>query len=495
MKLMLCQPLGFVAILGFATTVSAGDDAAPEFRGSVYPAEDLEKYFSTSFNYSDSYQVVAPKPANTKTAYDESNSEIKSSSPKDGETVADAIRAALGNNPQVEIAKSRVDAAEAGRFAALGQFLPDIEVSAAYSDESLRSNSLQTLQDRDGTTLGVTAIQPISQGLSTFNRFRGARASLSEADLAFESVRQQTALAAARAHASVLLARQIVEHRVSNLTLLNRQYEVVRKRQEAGAQGRTGVEQALARRARAQVDLGDARAVLAQSEAAYRRIVGHGAPVKIVQAPYDSSRTPSTLLDSIALAQEANPSVSAAEAASEAAQYSKNAALGDFAPKVTLEGSYFQRFGATQTLTQEDEEYQLVARLRMPIFNQGRTIAGLRTARASVREAHALLDQIRRETEEAVTRSWRQLAQAEFKRIAAKQGIEAAKQSVKGLQLEYEAGQRSVIDVLDGQRDLVQAEISLSQAEFDLRVSQYELAAATGGILRAFGADEDAASD
>ena len=93
--------------------------------------------------------------------------------------------------------------------------------------------------------------------------------------------------------------------------------------------------------------------------------------------------------------------------------------------------------------------------------------------------------------DETVMRSWRQLVEAEAKRVAARQGIEAAQESVKGLQLEYEAGQRSVIDVLDGQRDLVQAQINLSQAEFDLRSAQHELAAATGFILEAFGVQSE----
>ena len=124
--------------------------------------------------------------------------------------------------------------------------------------------------------------------------------------------------------------------------------------------------------------------------------------------------------------------------------------------------------------------------MRLPIFNQGRNIADLRNARASTRQARAELNSTRLSIEEAVTRSWRQLAEAENKRIAAKQGIAAAEQSVKGLQMEYEAGQRTVIDVLDGQRDLVQAQISLSQSEFDVRVSRYELFAATGSILDAF---------
>ena len=489
------QLFSIVAGLVYVTSAAAArEDAAAVVDNRVAHSE-IDA--SDTFNFSKSYFIERPETVAVFAANNSLQPKNEEPAPRSdiGETVADAVQAALANNPQVQIAKSRVEAADADRFAAVGRFLPDIEVSAAYSDENLRSDSLQTLQDRDGTTLGVTAVQPISQGFSNLNRFRSARASLSEADLAYEATRQETALQAARAHAAVVLSREIVEHRIDNLALLNRQYEIVSKRQKAGAQGRTGVEQALSRRAQAQVALGEARAELARSEAAYRRVVGHFTPATLEGGSFAFAQSSPSLEDSIVLAQKINPSVGAEEAALKAARYSKSAAQGDFAPRITLEGSYYQRFGADPSLTQEDEEYQLVARLRVPIFNQGRNIAGLRNAKASVREAEASLDQTRREAEEAVTRSWRQLSQAEVKRIAAIQGIEAAKQSVRGLQLEYEAGQRTVIDVLDGQRDLVQAEISLSQAEFDLRVSQYELAAATGVILKEFGADAPGARD
>lgn len=458
----------------------AQDDDDAQFPGSVYPVEYLNQHLKEPIFVSA-----------LKTDVDVFEAEAKTSPPAVGESVNDAIVTALSNNPQIEISKSRLDAAKADRFAAFGQFLPDVEVTAAYSDDSWRSSSLQTLQDRDGTTFGVTAVQPISQGFSTFNRYRSARARLSQADFSFLSVRQQVAFNAARAHANVVLVREIVEHRISNLALLNRQFEIVSKRAKAGAQGRTGVEQARVRRAQAQVDLGTARASLAQSEAAYQRITGRETPAQFMADENDRDQRASTLDGSIELARETNPDVNASEAAFRAAEFSKGAALGDFAPKVTLEGSYFKRFGADQTLTQENEEYQLVARLRVPIFNQGRNIADLRNARASARQARAELDSTRLAVDEIVMRSWRQLVEAENKRVAAKQGIEAAQQSVKGLQLEYEAGQRTVIDVLDGQRDLVQAQISLSQSEFDVRVSRYELFAATGSIFDAFGIQDE----
>ncbi len=474
------QTIGVAATLGWASAGLAQDDDAVQYPGAVYPIEYLNAYLPEPiYDVTESYASAAATEAGGASAERAT-----------GETVVNAIETALANNPQIEVSKSQLDAAKADRFAALGQFLPDIEVSAAYADDNWRSSSLQTLQDRDGTTFGVTAVQPLSQGLSTFNRYRSARARANQANLSFLSVRQQVAFNAARAHAGVVLAREIVEHRISNLGLLSRQLEIVSKRAEAGAQGRTGVEQAKVRRAQAQVDLGAARASLAQSEAAYQRITGRETPAEFVPDHYHRDRTPSTLDGSIDLAREYNPAVNASKAGFKAAEYSKGAALGDFAPKVTLEGSYFKRFGADPTLTQEDEEYQLVARLRMPIFNQGRNIADLRSARAAARQARAELNSTQLTVDEIVMRSWRQLAEAEIRRVAAEQGIAAAEQSVKGLQMEYEAGQRTVIDVLDGQRDLVQAQISLSQSEFDVRVSQYELAAATGSIFEALGIDE-----
>ena len=471
----LIKILTVAAIAGHPIAGLAEDEKTVEYPGSVYPVEYLNAHLEEPI-------VVSSLKADVSDVAVENDDPA----PANGETVKDAIETALSFNPQIEISKSQVDAAAADQFAAFGQFLPDVEVTAAHTDDSWRSSSLQTLQDRDGTTFGVTAVQPISQGLATFNRYRSARSRLNQADFSFLSVRQQVAFNAARAHANVVLAREIVDHRVSNLALLNRQFEIVSKRAKAGAQGRTGVEQARVRRAQAQVDLGTARASLAQSEAAYHRITGRETPVQFQADESDRDRSTSTLDGSIQLARDANPDVNASEEALKAAEFAKGAALGDFAPKVTLEGSYFRRFGADQTLTQEDDEYQLVARLRVPIFNQGRNIADLRNARASTRQARAELNSTRLAIDEVVTRSWRQLAQAENKRVAAKQGIEAAKQSVKGLQLEYEAGQRTVIDVLDGQRDLVQALISLSQSEFDVRVSRYELFAATGSIFDAF---------
>ncbi|WP_425409695.1 TolC family protein [Hyphococcus sp.] len=490
MALRTSKLLGMLAAAAYAPGALAVDDDADTLRGSIYGGFQLDDDALDMV----SVMAIAQSASDAeddRTAIDEAPSAAKRRDV--GETVVAAVRAALGHSPQIDIAESRRDSARADRFQAFGQFLPEIEASASYADDKWRSETLQTLQDRDGTTLGVTAVQPIFQGLAAINRFREARAKLSQQELSLLAARQQTALDAARAHAGVILGRRVVAHRIENLTLVQRQLEVADKRQQAGAQSRTGVEQARMRLAQAQVDLGAARASLAEREAAYVRITGRQAPAEFSSDETDRTGEISSLDEALTLAREFNPALNAAEASWRAAKHAKNAAIGDFAPRLTLEGSYFRRVGEEQAIAGQnrDEEYQLVARMRMPIFRQGRNIAGLKSAGANVSAEQAQMVTTRLGVDETVMRNWRQLAEAETKRIAARQGIDAAGQSVKGLQVEYEAGQRSVIDVLDGQRDLVQAQINLSQSEFDVRIAQYELAAATGFILEAFGLSSD----
>ncbi len=403
-------------------------------------------------------------------------------------SVENAIIAALAHNPEIDVARSQQQAAGADRFRAIGRFLPNVQATASYTDDSWRSSSLGTLDERNGTTLGITASQPLFQGLAAINEFKEARARVSQSKYAFTGAREQIGLAAAQVHAGVILAREIVSHRQENLKLLNRQFEVAERRRKAGAQSRTGVEQAKMRRAQAQVDLGQARAFQAARETAYTRIVGHEPPAELLTDAATQNFGLDTQEAALNAALASNPNLNAARAGAKAAKHAKNAAKGGFAPNVALEGTYFRRYG--EGVTEDDEEeYQLVARMRVPIFAQGQNVAGLRSAGAASAQSEAELRATRLFVEETIARNWRQLGDAQARRIAATSAIEAATQSVKGLEIEYEAGRRTVIDVLDGQRDLVIAMISLSQAEHDYRVIHYELAATTGRLLLLTGED------
>ena len=124
------------------------------------------------------------------------------------EDVGAAIQSALAHDPRVELAEAATDLARSEAVSQLSGFLPTIEGTVSYTDDGLRSSSLDTLQERDGTTLGVTVSQPVFQAFSDINRYRAARKSVDQQEFLELDARNRIALGAARAHAStVFLSR------------------------------------------------------------------------------------------------------------------------------------------------------------------------------------------------------------------------------------------------------------------------------------------------
>jgi len=86
-----------------------------------------------------------------------------------------------------------------------------------------------------------------------------------------------------------------------------------------------------------------------------------------------------------------------------------------------------------------------------------------------------------------VTANWNTLQSAAAAIEAAKAAVMASEIVVEGQQAEYESGRTGIQDVLDGQRDLVLARISLSQAEVDYRRARYGLLALVDRLAHAQG--------
>ena len=402
----------------------------------------------------------------------------------EAENVAEAIAFAMNHDPRAELAEAATKLARSDAVSQLSGFLPTIEGTVSYTDDGFRSSSLDTLQERDGTTLGVTVSQPVFQAFSDINRYRAARKGVEQQEYLEVDTRNQIALSAARAHAATIFYRDVVGSRNGNIKLLSHQHEVARRRMEAGAQSKTGVEQALMRRDQAIVDLEQTRATLVSSEAAYQRIIGHRPPENLTLDDGHLFDNFDALETAIGAGLQNSPVLNAARYGADAAHLGVAAAKGDFGPKLFVEGSYLNRLRQQSGLVQEDE-YQVVARMRVPIFSGGRNIGGYRRASARYAQSKAEYTNASLALRETIERSWRQMQIAKTRGTIAARAVNSAENAVKGLEIEYEAGRRNVIDVLDGQRDLVNAQIGRSQADYDYRMAGYELLATIGVLADA----------
>ena len=401
--------------------------------------------------------------------------------PGAAQTVDAAIQAALKHNPQLDLSAAETDAARAQRIGAIGQLLPSVSATVSASHEEWRSDELERLRKEDGVSYSLAFSQPVFQGGTAYFGVREANASTKAQLLLEKESRQLVAEAAAIAHAALTLDRDIVRHRTRSLDLLMQQVAFTDRRREAGAESLIAVSQAQSRMQQEKAELVRAEAQLAASEANYFRQTGEAPPPILVP---DTDRMGNQIIsaaDGIAQAMKLNPGLLARDDLVKAAQHGKRVAQGQFAPKLSLDGQYnvydLNKSARTLGVTEEPNEFQMVARLSIPLIQKGQNVSGIKAANARLAREDAARRDARLAIEEAVTADWTRLQAAIAAIEAAEAAVRASEIVVEGQQAEYKSGSASIRDVLDGQRDLVFARISLSQAEFDYRQARYGLLA------------------
>ncbi|ENP73121.1 outer membrane efflux protein BepC [Brucella abortus F3/01-300] len=116
----------------------------------------------------------------------------------------------------------------------------------------------------------------------------------------------------------------------------------------------------------------------------------------------------------------------------------------------------------------------------IPIYTGGRTSAQIRQSKEQLGQARIEVDVVQDKVRQAISSAWSQLEAARASVAANRDGIAAAQLALDGVIEERKVGQRTTLDVLNAQNDLVAVQIALVQAEHDVVVASYALLNATG---------------
>jgi len=233
----------------------------------------------------------------------------------------------------------------------------------------------------------------------------------------------------------------------------------------------------------AELDLTSARTALMQAEASLTRLVGADYPV--TAAPGDSldlatlSVNDSTLHD---LALD-GPSVHQAQSQLEAAQAALRISWAGYLPSVSA--SYSRTgTGASNSLVVTGGNLAYSGALRvavsLPVFDQFQRSSQITAANAALDDARAGLRDARLAALESLTGSLGAY-HAATERVATQSAtLEAAQEDLREHQEQYKVGTSTLLDVLNSQATLVQAQHDLIQARYDRRIAKAQLEALTG---------------
>lgn len=167
----------------------------------------------------------------------------------------------------------------------------------------------------------------------------------------------------------------------------------------------------------------------------------------------------------------------------DAAQYAIRVAESALYPTISAQGTLMRQDNADPLLVMRRmEQASVVGQLNLPIYDGGLAAAQVRQAKEMLSQTRIGLDRVRMATEAAAIGTWEMYEGAKVGVRAAEAEVRAATIVLEGVQRETRVGQRSILDLLNSQQELVGARSRLIAAQRDRLVASYTLLSAVGRL-------------
>lgn len=400
-------------------------------------------------------------------------------------TLQDALAQAYATNPDIQAQRANQRANDENVPIARSQGLPGLSANGAANDSLYNTNATALTPSRQAQ-LGLNLSQPIYNGGSIRNSVRAAKVRVNAGRANLRGAEADIFTQTVTAYLNVIRDESIVRLNQENVHVLEVNLQATRDRFQVGDLTRTDVAQSEARLALAQSQLRSAEAQLIGSRETYIQVVG--TPPGVLAPPPALPNLPQDVQTAEQVALANNPFLEAAQLARDASRYDTRVAQAGRLPQVSLGagGTYLnylgsvgdigRRAGLTPTATTATVGVQVT----LPLFQGGRPAAQVRQAQA--REGAAI--ETVTLTERGViaqARSSYASYQAALRVIeSTRTAVQANQLSLEGVRAENSVGTRTILDILNAEQELLNAQVQYVTAERDAYVAGFSLLAAMG---------------
>ena len=401
------------------------------------------------------------------------------------ESLPEALAKAYQTNPQLNAERARQRATDENVPQALAGYRPQIIASLSAGLQAIRNllpdNTVQSATLKPWV-IGVTVTQTLFNGNKTANSVRVAELQVQSGREALRNVGQGVLLDAVTAYTNVLANQSLVEAQRSNVSFLQETLAITNRRLKAGDVTPTDTSQAEARLARGMADLNAAEVNLAVSQATYSQVIGNS-PGVLRAAETVDRYLPRNRDDATTLAFKENPAVLAAGFDVDVASTNIRVAESSLMPTITLQGNASHSMDDDPTLgTFRTDQASVVGQITQPIYDGGTAASQTRQAKELTAQSRLVLDQVRSQARTAALGAWVANEGAKVAVTASESEVRAATVALQGVQKEAAGGQRTTVDVLNSEADLIAAKARLIGAQRDRVIASYTLLSAIGRL-------------
>jgi len=407
------------------------------------------------------------------------------STPAQADTLREALVSAYQTNPTLAGAQAQQRATDENVVIAKADGRPSSGTSFTYQENFLRNANSFTAPRRQASAGGEVSV-PVYSGGRVKYAVRSAETRVVAGQYDLRATEASLFSNVVAVYMDVMRDEAVVELNRANVGVLSVNLEATGDRFEIGDLTRTDVAQSEARLEVARGELETARANLISSKENYIALVGN--PPGDLEPPPPLPNLPETPDEAVDIALQYNPDLLAAKERSEAAEIDIKTARGAVKPTVEayVQGSYVNFLDSLggnvpgADLVQEQSDAQAGVRLSVPIYQGGRPAAQVRQAQARSGQAYEQLIEVERSViaqTRAAFSSWRA---SERVIQSSERAVAASALSLEGVRAENSVGNRTILDILNAEQELLNAQVQLVTARRNSYVAGFTLLAAMG---------------
>lgn len=391
---------------------------------------------------------------------------------------------AVQQDPQFQAARATQSSVKKTEEIARGGLLPTIGLSANVNHINQDVRNSPTARDDSFNRQDVAL--SLSQPVFRKDRWLSvdqAQILSGKAEVDFLAAEQDLIIRLARAYFNVLSAQDTLEFVLSDKKAIERQLEQARQRFEVGLIAITAVHEAQAAYDQSTANQINAENALDNANEALREIVGNQAfKLDTLAAELDLSKPdPADLSAWTEKALQQNPKVIAAKNTTEVAQKEIEVKRSGHYPTIDLVGSHsLSRTSANNGSDLDTTSIGL--QLALPLYAGGSVTASTEKAQLDFEAAQYGVEQQKR----VVTRQVRDAYRGVIASISQVKALEATRKSSKSAleatEAGFEVGTRTIVDVLNSQRNLYSAVRDYAQARYNYIINGLLLKQAAGTL-------------
>lgn len=384
-------------------------------------------------------------------------------------TLREALQRAAQLDPDYVAALGQVDNAVWARRNAFAVFvLPSVTVGTQVQWQNPPGFSVVPLDKV--VVASLSASYDLFTGGQKIAELTRSAAGLDSAHAGELAVRFATAMQTESTYYAVLSGAELDRVARDRLRRAREQLAVARARVVSGAAVSTDSLNLRLEMTRAQVGQLEQESSLRLARLQLGRRVGAEGPVDA--APLDTTPAPElplSLAEAITQAAVQGPQYRIAAARERAASASYRGQLGSYLPKATLT---FNAFAFDTTFYPRFfKQTSFVLNVSLPLWNNGQRELALSRARVNRDVARAIRNDMDRGVRRDVAAAYDRYVTSRASAALAVEGLAIAREAFRVQQNRYSAGATTILDLLEAQVNLSQAEATLVQAHYATRLA------------------------